>query len=99
MSGPPMDAPNWFSRSGDFEPCIEEVARIERAVAQVFEQRAVENVAARFRYDADLAGRSGTELRRVVARFNAELLNGFKAGLQAESRRDLAVQITGRCVE
>src|SRR5437588_393527 len=59
----------------------------------------MEDIAARFRHYADLAAGTRAELRRVVARFHAKLLNGLKARLQAEPGRDLAVQVAGRCVE
>ena len=75
---------------------IEVIAGIHRVVANVFEQAAVQFVAARFGDDADLAAGPGAVFGGVVAGFHAELLHRFEAGLQAEGRGSLAVQVAGR---
>ena len=40
--GPPSEPPNWFKRSGVLLRAVEEVAGVERAVAEILEEAAVE---------------------------------------------------------
>ena len=78
---------------------IKKVAGVENIIAYVIEQRAVENIAARLRYDADLPARTGAELRRVIAGFHAEFLNVLQARLQSKTGGRFAVQITWRSID
>ena len=78
---------------------VEEIAGIQRAVAEVFEEAAVELVAAGLADHADLARRSSAVLGRVVARIDPELGDRLEAVLQAEAGGDLAVEVAGRSID
>src|SRR5215510_2344137 len=55
----------------------EEIGRVQRVVAQVFKQRAVKLVAARFSRGDDDAARRTAVFRRVIVRENLDLLHGL----------------------
>src|SRR5262245_17963683 len=60
---------------------IEVVGRVEAVAPEVFEDGPVEVVAARLGDHADLPARAGTELGRIAAGFDPELLDVLEARL------------------
>ena len=75
--------------SGDI---VEKIRRVQNVVSEILEKRSVELIAARFRYETNLTARSCSELRRVIARFDAELLHVLETRLQTKWRIDLGIQ-------
>ena len=78
---------------------VEGIRPVEAVVTEVLEERAVECVRAGLRHHRHLPARARPVLRGIVVRVDAELLHVLQARLQAEGRRDLAVEVAGRGVD
>src|SRR4029077_226280 len=60
------------------------IARIERVIAEIFEQPSVESITAALGDDTDLPAAPRAKLRRIVIGVYAKLLHILHAGLQPE---------------
>src|SRR5207247_2098379 len=78
---------------------VEKVPRVHVVVADILEQSSVEAVRSRLRHHGNLSSGAGSVFRRVVAAFDAKLLNILEARLQTKLRRALSVQVTGRLID